>query len=94
LSALNTYAREDHKHGRESFGTVAAQTSFGLSSSNGAASTVARSDHAHGTVPHDVHSALTGITANDHHSQAHTDADHSDGANVKKATLTTGSLLT
>jgi hypothetical protein len=39
----------NHKHGRESFGSVTAETSFGLSSSSGAASTVARSDHAHGT---------------------------------------------
>jgi hypothetical protein len=49
VGTLNTYAREDHKHGRESFGSVTAQTSFGLSSSNGSASSVARSDHAHGS---------------------------------------------
>lgn len=46
--------------------------------------------HAHdgadgsGTV---AHSATTGRTANDHHNQAHTDSDHSDGANVKASTL-------
>lgn len=44
-----TYARSDHTHGRESFGSVTAQTSYGASSSNGAATTPARSDHTHGT---------------------------------------------
>lgn len=42
-------AREDHKHGREAFGNVTAQTSFGAASGNGAASTPSRSDHTHGT---------------------------------------------
>lgn len=44
-----TYSRTDHKHERETFGTVSAETSFGLSSSNGSASSLARSDHKHGT---------------------------------------------
>jgi hypothetical protein len=38
-----------HKHAREGFGAVTAQTSFAAASSNGAATTVARSDHVHGT---------------------------------------------
>jgi hypothetical protein len=42
-------ATEDHVHGREGFGSVAAQTSFGSASTNGVATTVSRSDHAHGT---------------------------------------------
>lgn len=51
-------------------------------------------DHSHATtglqggqISHD--SALTGVSANDHHNQAHTDSDHSDGANVKAASLFT-----
>jgi len=42
-------ARDDHKHAREAFGAVTAQTTFGASSGNGAAATLARSDHTHGT---------------------------------------------
>lgn len=42
-------AAADHKHGREGFGNVTAETSFGLASSNGTAVTEARADHAHGT---------------------------------------------
>lgn len=48
--SASTYARSDHVHAREAFGTVTAQTSYGASSGNGAATTVARSDHTHGTV--------------------------------------------
>jgi hypothetical protein len=44
-----TFAASDHRHAREAFGTVTAQTSFGLASSDGVATTVARSDHTHGT---------------------------------------------
>lgn len=47
-----TAARADHVHGRESFGTVSAQTAFAAASSNGVATTVARSDHTHGTPTH------------------------------------------
>lgn len=47
--SAGTFARSDHTHGRESFGAVTAQTTFGAASSNGAAITVSRSDHAHGT---------------------------------------------
>jgi hypothetical protein len=55
-----TYAREDHKHGREAFAAVTAQTAFGAASSNGAAATLPRSDHTHGTPTHDAaaHSAI------------------------------------
>jgi hypothetical protein len=45
-------ARSNHVHGREGFGAVTAQTSFGASSGNGAGTTVARSDHTHGTPTH------------------------------------------
>jgi hypothetical protein len=38
-----------HRHAREAFGAVTAQTMAGMSSSNGVATTVARSDHTHGT---------------------------------------------
>jgi hypothetical protein len=44
-----TAARGDHRHGRESFGAVTAQTTYGAASGNGAATTPARSDHVHGT---------------------------------------------
>ena len=42
-------ARADHTHGREAFGNVVAQTTFGAASSNGTATTEARADHTHGT---------------------------------------------
>lgn len=42
-------AHADHLHGRESFGAVTAQTTFGVASVNGTATTPARSDHTHGT---------------------------------------------
>jgi hypothetical protein len=42
-------AKDDHKHAREAFGAVTAQTSYGSSSGNGVATTIARSDHTHGT---------------------------------------------
>jgi len=44
-----TFAASDHRHARESFGNVVAQTAYGASSTNGVATTDARSDHAHGT---------------------------------------------
>src|SRR4029077_11302836 len=43
VSAL--YSRGDHKHGRESFGVVTAETTFGSATANGSAPTIARSDH-------------------------------------------------
>jgi hypothetical protein len=53
VGVATTYAREDHKHGREAFGAITAQTAFGAASGNGAAATVTRSDHTHGTPVHD-----------------------------------------
>ena len=47
--ATGKVADAGHKHGREAFGSVTAQTSYGSSSGNGAAATLARSDHTHGT---------------------------------------------
>ena len=44
-----SFARSDHKHGREAFGVVTAGTTFGLGTSSGAAVTLSRSDHSHGT---------------------------------------------
>ena len=60
VGVATTYAREDHKHAREAFGNVTAQTGFGAASGNGSAVTVARSDHVHGTPTHDgaAHSAI------------------------------------
>jgi hypothetical protein len=60
VGTATTYAREDHKHSREAFGNVAAQTAFGAGSGNGSAVTVAKSDHTHGTPTHDTaaHSAI------------------------------------
>lgn len=54
------YAREDHKHGREAFGAITAETTFGAGSANGSAATLARSDHTHGNPTHDAaaHSAI------------------------------------
>jgi len=61
VGVSTNFAREDHKHGREAFGAVTAQTTFGAASSNGAAVTLPRSDHVHGTPVHDnaAHSAIT-----------------------------------
>ena len=61
VGASTNYAREDHKHGREAFGgSVAIQTSFGLSAGIGVNTTLARSDHYHGTPTHDAaaHAAI------------------------------------
>ena len=38
-----------HRHPREGFGAVTAQTTFAAASANGTATTVSHSDHAHGT---------------------------------------------
>jgi hypothetical protein len=54
VGAMTTFAREDHKHGREAFGAVTAETVFGTASGNGAAATLARSDHTHGNPLHDA----------------------------------------
>lgn len=60
VGVSTNYAREDHKHGREAFGTITAETTFGTSSANGSALTLARSDHTHGNPAHDgaAHSAI------------------------------------
>ena len=60
VGVATTYAREDHKHGREAFGTITAETTFGGASGNGSAVTLARSDHTHGNPTHDAaaHSAI------------------------------------
>ena len=60
VGVATTYAREDHKHGREAFGASTATTTFGLAKADGAAVTLARSDHTHGTPTHDAaaHSAI------------------------------------
>src|SRR5215475_3953272 len=51
VGSLTTYAREDHKHGEQTFGAASA---------NGAAATIARSDHTHGNPTHDnaAHAAI------------------------------------
>lgn len=54
VGASTNYAREDHKHGEPSFGTITVEQTFGTSSTNGAAATLARSDHAHGNPTHDA----------------------------------------
>lgn len=61
VGVSTNFAREDHKHGREAFGVITAQTAFGAASGNGAAVTLARSDHVHGTPVHDnaAHAAIT-----------------------------------
>lgn len=60
VGTATTWARADHKHAREAFGAVTAQTAFGASSGNGVATSVARSDHTHGTPAHNdaAHSAV------------------------------------
>lgn len=47
--ASTAAARVDHRHAREGFGNVSAETSYGIAAANGAAATLARSDHTHGT---------------------------------------------
>jgi hypothetical protein len=60
VGASTNYARQDHLHGRESFGAVTAETTFGQASNNGSATTVPRSDHTHGSPTHNAaaHSAI------------------------------------
>lgn len=55
-------AKDDHRHAREAFGSVTAQTSFGASSGNGAATTLARSDHTHGTPTQPAETVMFGFT--------------------------------
>lgn len=52
VGTLTTYAREDHKHGREAFGAPTAETTFGTSSATGSAATLPHSDHTHGNPTH------------------------------------------
>lgn len=66
VGSLATYAREDHKHGREAFAAPTAETTFGTGSATGSAATLPHSDHTHGNPVHDAtaHSALLGaVTA-------------------------------
>lgn len=44
-----TFSASNHVHGREGFGAVTAETTYGLATSNGTATTVSHSDHTHGT---------------------------------------------
>jgi hypothetical protein len=46
-----TFAASDHMHGREGFGTVVTELTYGQSSTSGTATTVSHSDHTHGTPP-------------------------------------------
>lgn len=64
VGVATTYAREDHKHGREAFGAITAETTFGAGSANGSATTVARSDHTHGNPAHNA-AAHSGIFITD-----------------------------
>jgi hypothetical protein len=61
--AATTFARSDHRHAREGFGSVTAQTTFGAGSTSGVATTEARSDHTHGT-PATPTAAVVGALAN------------------------------
>ena len=63
VGVSTNFAREDHKHAREAFGAITAQTAFGQASSNGSAAVQARSDHTHGTPTHD-NAAHVGIALN------------------------------
>jgi hypothetical protein len=54
VGVATTYAREDHRHGREAFAAVTASTTFGQAAANGSAVTLPRSDHVHGTPTHDA----------------------------------------
>jgi hypothetical protein len=61
VGIATTYAREDHKHGREGFGNVQGEgVAFGTPAQNGSAVTVAHSDHKHGNPAHDdaAHSTI------------------------------------
>ena len=53
-------------------GTVVSETSYGQSPTAGVAATFQRGDHSHGTpqLPTIDHSALTGVTATQHHTNA------------------------
>lgn len=53
-------ARRDHTHGREAFGSVTAETTFGTSSSDGSGTTHVHANHQHGNPAHGAaaHSAI------------------------------------
>ena len=65
VGTLSSYAREDHKHGREAFAAPTAETTYGTGSAAGSAATLPHSDHTHGNPTHLTadHSAvvLTGL---------------------------------
>jgi hypothetical protein len=50
VGVSTNYARQDHLHGREAFGTITGATTYGIAAANGSAATLARSDHTHGSV--------------------------------------------
>lgn len=54
VGVATTFAREDHKHGREAFGASTAVTTFGAAKADGTAVTVSHSDHTHGSPTHDA----------------------------------------
>lgn len=57
-------SHQDHTHAGPGFGSVAAETSFGITPADGVASSVARSDHTHGTpTAPSVPSASSSVTA-------------------------------
>lgn len=92
--ATGKVADAGHRHAREGFGTVTAQTTFGASSSNGSATTEARSDHAHGT-PATPSAAAVGAPTTAQYDELRLQRIMSDGAcpslRISSPTILTGS---
>jgi len=85
------YARADHTHAGEGFGSVTAQTSFGQGSSNGTASTVAHSDHTHGTpsLGSTTPNAVNGTTGSAGSASTASASDHTHAFSPSSFTLDT-----
>jgi hypothetical protein len=77
----STFARSAHGHKVTTYASAAAVLGTAAAGTSGTAP--ARGDHVHGhgtgTVANaHAHADLSGITANNHHNQVHTEADHTD----------------
>lgn len=59
--------------------TVTPDTTYGKSPVVGTDTNFAREGHDHGTVPHDSHTLLSGVTADQHHATVHGSAQHTGG---------------
>ncbi len=92
--SATTAAKADHAHGREAFGAVTAQTSFGASSANGTAVTVSHSDHVHGTPAAATTATTQGPLDNSTSIATTAYADAADAASLTAAKTLTNKRIT